>query len=110
MFLFLEMPYKCCVPDCTSNFRNTEYTTVFRFPTVEKHLKLWLEKIPRRNWEPNSNTRICVNHFEEQFVSFEEKFIDADGNIKHYKRKRPILRKDAVPTIFPGKLKIYLVH
>lgn len=93
------MPRKCCVPNCRSNYRETEYVSVFGFPKDEKRRMLWLRNI-NRDFTPTKHTVVCIKHFEDRFISRYEKKIREDGTELCVKRKAPILSKDGFPTIF----------
>ncbi|XP_067661482.1 uncharacterized protein [Haliotis asinina] len=82
----------CCVPGCTS-FRQKDKLAVVklsyhRIPIHDKkRTKLWLDKIGRSAWLPNSSSRICSIHFE--------------GGKKSDNPKEP----GYIPTIFPSRQK-----
>ena len=97
------MPNKCCVTGCRSNYEKAEgYVLIFKFPCDENLRKLWLKKIPRKNWTPGPQAVVCEVHFDEKFISKIEEYIDKDGQKKTFPRKRPVLSSNAVPTIFPN--------
>lgn len=107
------MPAKCSVPSCTSNYassKNEGYITVFKFPQeVELRLK-WIKSIHRKNWIPTNNSVVCIKHFYEADVLFTESYIDKEGVSRTFPRKRPILKENAVPKIFPGLPKYLTVQ
>jgi len=96
------MPYKCCVPGCKSNYGGTtDYVSVFKFPSDSSRLDLWIRKIPRENLVVNKHARICIRHFEEQFVMRNFVFRGKDGLMHTEPRDTPILTDDAYPSLFP---------
>ncbi|CAH1114865.1 unnamed protein product [Psylliodes chrysocephalus] len=71
-----EIPPKCCVPGCTSNYASSQdgYVTVFRFPVDVDKRQLWLKNIPRKDWSPTKTSVVCINFFKENDVSRFEKY------------------------------------
>lgn len=99
----VQMPLKCCVTGCRSNYENEKgYVSVFKFPTDENMKRIWMEKIRRKDWTPGPNARVCELHFQSKFISKVEEYVDEDGSRKAFPRKRPVLSGDAIPTQFPS--------
>ncbi len=97
-----NMPYKCCVPSCKSNYdRTTDYISVYKFPTDSKRLDLWMRKIPRENLTITKNSRVCLKHFEERFIVRNFVYRGKDGQMRTDPRDIPVLTEDAYPSIFP---------
>lgn len=95
------MPHRCCVPKCSSNTKkNDNYVSTFFFPKDEKRKKLWIKKINRANFVPNSTSSVCIVHFHNSFIIKKP----ADNSKKKVKT-RPTLTKDAYPSIFPNQPK-----
>lgn len=61
-----------------------------------------VKKIPRANFVPSKRSVVCIKHFREEMVSFEDEFVDSNGQVCKVKRKKPALKKDAYPCIFLG--------
>jgi hypothetical protein len=62
------MPRKCCVTNCSSNYKKTgESTTVYRLPKDENERKKWLNNIPRDNIPDTNNTVVCLKHWPTDF-------------------------------------------
>ena len=60
-----NMPYKCCVFGCNSNYDNTTETIpIFRFPRDEKLKKKWLQAL-QNIVNYTENIRICRKHWPE---------------------------------------------
>ena len=56
----------CCAPNCTSGDVDCIEDVVFhKFPPNEDRKKIWIEKIPRRDWTPPKEPRLCSKHFTE---------------------------------------------
>ena len=103
------MPIKCCVPACKSNYKCEVYTTVFQFPSQTRNPALWekwIRSIPRKDWVPTKRTVVCMKHFQKEEVITSEKYTDSKG-IEQIVQRRPVLKHEAFPTIFPG-LPLYL--
>lgn len=55
------MGYKCCVPNCNSNYKGGPKITVFRFPKKDDLTKKkWMSGIPRENFIPTKNSRVSL--------------------------------------------------
>lgn len=106
------MHLKCSVPSCNSKYglRRESHLTIFKFPRDEELKSKWLRNIPHKNWQPSKNSAVCVKHFHEDHVIFEDVCRDKDGILTTLKRQRPILKENAVPQIFPGLPKYLSVH
>ena len=59
------MPNKCCVPHCSSNYRQNKenYVSLYRFPKEEFVFKAWKHIIPRANLKIITNTVVCRKHW-----------------------------------------------
>ena len=66
------------------------------FPRDSHLRKLWIQRVSRKDWTPGKQARLCSDHFEPDcFVRNPEICRQLKMNI--------ILKKDAVPTIFPHR-------
>jgi hypothetical protein len=100
------MPRKCCVPACKSNYSSeSEKVTVFRFPKDENLKQKWIRCIHRHNFKPNTQSVVCIHHFDPTFVIKEEKYVQPDGSEVVIPNKRLKLTDTAIPTIFPHQPK-----
>ena len=84
----LEMPFKCLVYNCRSNYRQAKsYCTVYRLPALAEERQQWVEAIPYVDLSGanSSNFRICEKHWESNTPM-----------VKCYGRNRPA----RPPTIF----------
>eukprot|EP00128_Syssomonas_multiformis_P006981 Colp12_sorted_trinity150504_noHs@22901 len=98
------MPNRCCVPHCTGNHKGhdkgDERVRIFKWPTKEPLRSLWKQQVPR-DWteaEPVDFDKkfVCIKHFER--TDFEWYTKDDPSKLSD----RPRLKKNVVPTIFPG--------
>ncbi|XP_069181919.1 THAP domain-containing protein 5-like [Procambarus clarkii] len=87
------MVTSCCSYGCKERFVKGGSITFHSFPKDENQRKLWINALRRYKFVPNTSTRICSKHFENDCFD-EEKF---GGRW---------LKKNAVPTIFsfPARL------
>lgn len=97
------MPDKCCVPKCNSNYKTSGegYVSVFKFPKDVEQRKEWIKSIPRKDWEPQKFSVVCIKHFHDSVISKIEKYKDSSGVWKEFPRSKPVLLPGAVPSIFP---------
>ena len=114
---FLQMPRRCCVPACKSNYdseikkTNTTVTT-FSFPKDPARKNVWIRAIPRKDWTPSATSAVCINHFNDRHVVKYQVCVKPNGERQQVLLKYPKLTKDAVPQIFknlPGYLSVDLV-
>jgi hypothetical protein len=104
LFLSLNMPSKCCVPNCSSNYNSTNtYLTVFSFPKDEEMKKRWIKCIHRESFNPTKYSVVCIKHFAESSIIRVDKMTRNDGSLLEVARKIPKLIKNAVPSIFPNQ-------
>jgi len=91
----------CCVPGCTSNYRTSDpHVSVFSFPKNEERKRVWLAKIKRQDFSASQTSVVCIKHFSERFIERESRAVCRDGSVVSMKRKAPILKNDAYPSIF----------
>ncbi|XP_054710885.1 uncharacterized protein LOC129220492 [Uloborus diversus] len=90
------MPFKCSVPGCQSNYY-PPYVTCFRFPQNLGKRKLWIKQIQRENFTFSKSARVCIKHFAEQMVVWEDDWTDKYGITHKIKRMNPTLTVDAFP-------------
>ena len=89
------MHSKCCVPSRKLNYDSTDpYVTTFAFPDKQKEPDMrarWVKFVSRKNWIPGNNARVCINHFEPQYVKIGD---GPNGRSRLKKALKPL------PTIF----------
>ena len=67
------MVYKCCVTNCNSNTNSgtkkptATFPEFLRNPDVELS-KEWERFVNRKDWAPTKFTRICLDHFDDQYI------------------------------------------
>ena len=94
---------KCCAPACPSGHAGClDVVSYHRFPTNENRRKLWLAKLPIKNWLPTANSRLCERHFADSCY----KSISTDSNTTRSEKRvdlcKKLLKPDAYPTIWPN--------
>lgn len=95
------MPQKCCVPGCNGNYKNGPKVHVFGFPKDVNLRQKWLKAIPRDNFEPTNNTKVCEAHFPEGSIIKSTTVQDSNtGKIFTIELLKPRLREDSIPSIF----------
>ena len=90
---------KCAAPQCDSVEDGT--ITFHRFPAEEQRLTLWIKSFPNIPWKYCKSSRLCAKHFE----SSSYKCVSTDSNPRRKRTeslKKPLLRSDAAPTIWPN--------
>lgn len=92
----------CCATNCDNNYDKARKKSVFRIPKDRR--ELWLSKIPRKFTENLSETHtvVCEDHFQEKFLKRTITKRKSDGIFVTEPRPRPLLTKDAYPSIFPN--------
>ena len=85
----------CAVVGCNSGSDKENSCRSFPLPTGEKTRQEWLERINRKNYVPNKNTRVCIKHFAPEAFVDEADNVDSRGR-KHTKCH---LKPLAYPTL-----------
>ena len=109
IFYESDMVFSCCVTNCRSGYKlrkgeaPAEKYSMFQFPTDCSQRERWKSAIPRKDFIPNENHRVCERHFHQS--DFETTSIDTRVS-RRDNRPSPILLKkrlkpSAVPSIFP---------
>lgn len=97
------MPYKCCVPGCSGNYSDDKRVHIFALAKDEQLSKQWVRAIPRDNFQPTKNTRVCEQHFSKGSIKFFNTYFDEkSGKTVDIPLQRPTLLTGSVPTIFPN--------
>ncbi|XP_075537788.1 uncharacterized protein LOC142572502 [Dermacentor variabilis] len=97
------MPNKGCVPACSSNYRTGEKAQVFSFQKDEVLRTKCLSAIPRKDFAPTENNKVCALHFDESCLERKTSYTDPrTGRVLEVSLKAPRLRQGSVPTLFPG--------
>lgn len=95
------MPYRCCVPNCTSGYSTNPENCTF-FSTKDKEVQeKWSIAIPRKDFKVRSTTRVCCKHFSEEDI-IKGKFIDVSGKKEFFPFLKWTLKPGSIPTIFPS--------
>ncbi|CAN8007265.1 unnamed protein product, partial [Ixodes pacificus] len=91
----------CFVPNCSSGYRSCkEARSLFRVPLEADRREEWSRNIKRGDRALHECSVVCERHFEPRFIqrSFQ---MTINGKVVEIPRDRPLLTKDAIPTIFP---------
>ena len=115
------MVNSCIAPGCHSGYKATKATSheeiavgdkddpgdtlsYHKFPTDPELLGQWLHAIPRKDWQPSSNARVCSKHFRPE--DYQEKSVDTNEWRKSKMEKASLARRKlkpgAIPSIFPN--------
>ncbi|KAF8771664.1 THAP domain-containing protein 2 [Argiope bruennichi] len=97
------MPYKCSVQACRGNYNEENKVAVFGYPTDEALRKKWLSAIPRKSSTITKNSKVCERHFKDGEVLYRTTiYKESTGETFSAPLKKPRLKENAVPSIFPG--------
>ena len=89
--------YRCFVPGCNTQYKNSKLS-IFSAPKDESRLEKWKKVIPGSE-ELTTKSSICELHFKEDFI-LRNYVHTIDGKTVTIARGKPILKLDAIPTIF----------
>ncbi|CAL1299448.1 unnamed protein product [Larinioides sclopetarius] len=97
------MPCKCSVSACRGNYDEANKVAVFSFPNDENLRAQWLRAIPRKDFKVTKNSKVCEKHFKDgEVLRLSTFYIEKTGETISAPMKRPKLKQNAVPSIFPG--------
>lgn len=65
-------------------------------------IDVWNKKIPRADRDLKKNDVVCELHFHSDDVIKIKKYEDEKGNDIIYPLSKPILKSNAIPSIFPN--------
>lgn len=89
----------CFVPYCSSQYKNSKLS-MFSPPKDETMLKKWKVLIHRSDKELTTKSCVCELHFQKRFIM--KNYVHViNGETVTIPRGEPILKPDAIPTIFP---------
>lgn len=95
------MGRKCFVPNCNSGYRTcAERVPLFKAPSDNVRLEQWRRAIPRADRTLMPTDHVCAKHFSEDLIS-RPYYVELIGRVLLNAEKRPVLSRDAVPTLFP---------
>ncbi|KAH7974388.1 hypothetical protein HPB49_014856 [Dermacentor silvarum] len=98
------MPAKagtCFVPGCKSGYKSCPArVSSFRAPKDALKREQWARNIKRGDKELTNDCVVSERHFEATFIQRTYRHVN-NGEMVEIPRDRPLLREDAVPTIFP---------
>nr|CAI5840195.1 unnamed protein product [Callosobruchus analis] len=98
------MVNKCCVPNCTGNYRSSGRNVhIFKFPKDKDLREKWLRSIHRENFQISDHSVVCHLHFVETDILHTTSEVDwKTGKTLTVKLKKPKLKPNAIPSIFPN--------
>ncbi|KFM65789.1 hypothetical protein X975_17498, partial [Stegodyphus mimosarum] len=101
-----KLSRKCFVPGCISGHRNATKVSLFKVPKDEKLRREWAKRISRGDKELSIQHSVCELHFEQHFI---DKFYNHVVNGEDIKipRGKPLLKPEAIPSIFPKAPKYF---
>lgn len=94
----------CCVPGCTSGYRNDTSPSVRHFfsaPSDERLRAAWNRAIPRADKDLTTKSRVCSIHFHDQDIR--ETYVHViNGETVEIPRGKWSLVEGALPKVFPN--------
>ncbi|XP_055714432.1 THAP domain-containing protein 1-like [Phlebotomus papatasi] len=91
------MPRRCSVKGCKS-YKDKIIT--FSFPNDVELKQKWITSMDRPQFTPSNYSAVCLNHFTPSDL---DKYHRVDGCSTKIPLKVIRLKKDAIPSVFPGK-------
>ncbi|GBN91237.1 hypothetical protein AVEN_21324-1 [Araneus ventricosus] len=87
----------------SSSGQHSKLRAVFSFPNDERLRAKWLHAIPRTDFKITKNSKVCEKHFKDGAVLRNSTFYnEKTGETISAPMKRPKLKENVVPSIFPG--------
>ena len=107
------MGFKCSAPGCRTGYSsktNTENNegnniSLFKFLDKEKspdRRKTWVARVPRIDWSPTDNSRLCEKHFLPSDVKTERDDKTRGRTSKRGDLTRKVLKAGVIPKIWPN--------
>lgn len=90
----------CFVPGCNSQYK-TSKLSLFSVPKDEALLEKWKRLIPQSDKILTTKSVVCELHFQEDFINKNYVHV-VNGETVAFSIGKPILKSDAIPTIFPN--------
>lgn len=95
----------CFAPGCTSGYVSSrqpgQHLSLFSVPKDPVRFEAWRRAVPRADKSLDARSALCEHHFDEQYI--DRCFTHViKGEIVEIPRERPLLKADAVPTVFPN--------
>ncbi|XP_049516049.1 THAP domain-containing protein 2-like [Dermacentor silvarum] len=92
---------RCCVPGCRGNYDPGPKVHVFSFPKDGNRKDQWLRAIPRKDFTPSVNSKVCELHFQtSDFITMLTHCDEITGRTLEVDSDRVRLKADAVPPVF----------
>lgn len=95
----------CFAPGCTSGYVSSrqpgQHVSLFSVPKDPVRFEAWRRAVPRADKSLDARSALCEHHFDKQYI--DRCFTHViKGEIVEIPRERPLLKADAVPTVFPN--------
>ncbi|KAH9383615.1 hypothetical protein HPB48_025308 [Haemaphysalis longicornis] len=95
----------CFAPGCASGYvssrQSGQHVSLFSVPKDPVRFEAWRRAVPRADKSLDARSALCEHHFDEQYI--DRCFTHViKGETVEIPRERPLLKADAVPTIFPN--------
>ena len=91
----------CCV---VCGHQNSDDISHHKFPTNKVVRKIWISRLPLKNWKLTTSSLLCSRHFLPS--DFKENSTDSNKRGTRHSSgdqiKRRLLKRDAIPSIWPG--------
>lgn len=90
------------MPNCSSGYASCkEKVITFEVPSDPVRLEAWARAIPRNDRQLTPRDYVCEKHFSDSDIDRRRYYGELGGEVLLDKPKRPVLLRDAVPSIFP---------
>nr|CAI5844383.1 unnamed protein product [Callosobruchus analis] len=98
------MVIKCCVPNCTRNYKSSGRNVyIFKFPKDKDLREKWLRSIHRENSKISFHSVVCHLHFVETDILHTTSEVDwKTGKTLTVNLKKPKLKPNAIASVFPN--------
>lgn len=97
------MPSTCCISECKANTKNGPKAHMFSFPNDPVMREKWITVIPRKDFIPSRNSKVCDVHFiKEHIIRSVSVQFSRTGCIISAPLTYPKLHADAIPSNFPN--------
>ena len=103
------MGFKCVAPGCRTGYSkedaNNVNVSLFKFPDKERspeRRKRWIARVPRKDWSPSENSRLCEKHFLPQDFKSKRKDKTRGRTSKRGELTRKVLNAGVIPSVWPN--------
>ena len=109
------MGYKCVAPGCRTGYDNGMNKTnkndneakigTLKFPDENRspeRRKQWISRIPRKDWAPTQNSRLCEKHFLPHDFQGDRQDKTRDRQKRRGEFKKKKLKTGVIPSAWPN--------